>query len=321
MDTLLIKYILGETTKSEMDKVEEWMKSDHAHLQQYQAVSKIWQESKHMEIHSQINEHTAWQNFIQYKDNQEKKHKFVLFNRNKFTQTFKYAAIFILMSIAGFIAFQIIGLPHSNTEVYAQYNNEKVILPDGSIVFLSKDAKIIFPEKFQKNIRNVVLTGEAFFDVYPEANKPFTINANETEIIVTGTSFNVKSSASKTEVIVTTGSVVVKNDHGKINLGPQEKVVVVKGANSPQKILVSEQVFKYYLQNKELVFNATPLSELIPVLEELYDTKIIIEDNGIRNLPLTTRFKNADLSEILHVIATTFNLSIKQSNGSYILYR
>ena len=83
--------------------------------------------------------------------------------------------------------------------------------PDGSIVTLNRNSKLIFPKHFTKNVREVTITGEAFFDVKPNTSKPFIINAGNVQVKVLGTSFNVCAypGTETVEVVVESGKVQV----------------------------------------------------------------------------------------------------------------
>ena len=84
-------------------------------------------------------------------------------------------------------------------------------LPDGSVVALNSNSKLVFPKQFNGDTREVTIEGEAFFDVKPNPEKPFIINAGKAQIKVVGTSFNVSAypETETLEVVVKTGKVQV----------------------------------------------------------------------------------------------------------------
>lgn len=107
----------------------------------------------------------------------------------------------------------------------------KIQLPDGSVVRLNSSSTLTYDKNFGRNIREVSLTGEAFFDVTKDSSHPFIIHTSVIDIKVLGTAFNVKSypndANTETSLIHGKVEVTVKNrSNEKIYLEPYEKLVV-----------------------------------------------------------------------------------------------
>lgn len=69
----------------------------------------------------------------------------------------------------------------------------QVILSDGTKVWINSDSKLEFPDRFHKNVREVKLTGEAYFEVIADPQKPFYVQVGEAKVQVLGTAFNVSA--------------------------------------------------------------------------------------------------------------------------------
>ena len=113
----------------------------------------------------------------------------------------------------------------------------QIQLPDGSVVRLNSSSSLTYDKNFGKNIREVSLTGEAFFDVTKDSSHPFIIHTNVIDIKVLGTAFNVKSypNDANTETSLIRGKVevTVKNRaNERIYLEPNEKLVVANNSGS-----------------------------------------------------------------------------------------
>ena len=105
-------------------------------------------------------------------------------------------------------------------------------LPDGSKVWLNSGSSLKYDKQFGKELREVVLSGEAFFDVVRNAEKPFIIHTTNMDIKVLGTRFNVKSYANdkQSEASLIHGSIEVfikKEGLKKILSEPNHKIVVM----------------------------------------------------------------------------------------------
>jgi Fe2+-dicitrate sensor, membrane component len=199
-------------------------------------------------------------------------------------------------------------------------------LPDGTLVSLNTNTRITYPKKFEGNLREVSIEGEAFFEVKPDKNKPFIIHAGKAQIKVLGTSFcvNAYPEAKQVEVIVQTGKVQVMNKAGEpaqtneLILVPGDRGTLVYASNSLQKTTNPDVNFIAW-KTRNLIFKATSLNEVILNLEKVYKVKISLADPKLNDLLLTAQFNNYPLDFILKVIENTFQLEAQGSNGQYVL--
>lgn len=108
------------------------------------------------------------------------------------------------------------------TFISAKGTTSKLILADGSRVWLNSNSKLTYPSHFSSNKRQVALEGEAYFDVEHQNNKPFIVQANGTGIRVLGTEFNIATNhkSGKTSTTLISGSVEVNNASKTIRLIP-----------------------------------------------------------------------------------------------------
>jgi ferric-dicitrate binding protein FerR (iron transport regulator) len=208
--------------------------------------------------------------------------------------------------------------------------SEKVMdtftLPDGTLVSLNSNTKLIYPKKFGRNTREVTIEGEAFFEVKPNKDKPFIIHAGNAQIKVLGTSFNVNAypESKLVEVTVETGRVQVLNKSNKsvqtneLILTPGDKGTLNYESNSLQKMTNQNPNFLAW-KTHNLVFKATSLDEVIQDLAKVYKVNIRIADSNLNKLLLTAQFNNYSLDFILEVIETTFKIETEKVDGQYIL--
>ncbi|GLU55529.1 FecR family protein [Dyadobacter frigoris] len=196
--------------------------------------------------------------------------------------------------------------------------NEKmsVVLNDGSIVTLSQHSKLSYPEKFEGHLRQVRLTGEAFFAVHRDTLHPFTIRTAALQIRVLGTSFNVaEKSRSITEVVVKSGKVMVASltSKTKLFLGPNEQAVenIQEGKLTKTLVSIPEIVNPDAVKNK-FEFNDIPVSEAFEILQQAYHVEIVYDKQILGNCPLTARLTDQPLFTKLDMICasigTTYHL-------------
>lgn len=311
-DDLLVKYLLKEATDEETAQVQQWIDENEENKKHYEQLKQIWDASEHLIVNSTVDEEDAWSRLQQRIRNEESKKKKVF--------TWKKVTLGIAAGLLLFITAGTFYNLWSHQELTLASNDTVLTdtLSDGTVVTLNKHTTLNFSRKFSGNERGVVLNGEAFFNVAPDKQMPFIIKANESNIKVVGTSFNVNSSAERTEVIVTTGIVEVSKNEDKVVLHPNEKALVSNDRSTILKQLNDDQLYNYYY-SKEFVCNGTPLYKLVDVLSQAYGKEIVIANRNLSNLPLTATFRNESLDDVLTVISETFNISVSQENGKVIL--
>ncbi|QDH79824.1 DUF4974 domain-containing protein [Echinicola soli] len=147
-----------------------------------------------------------------------------------------------------------------------------ITLPDGSTVHLNAGSALEFPDRFSDSLRLVKLTGEAFFDVIKDKDRPFVIISGDNRVKVLGTTFNVKQEKDFSVALVT-GSVEVADDKGnKVFLKPKE--MMVKEANGMifKKEFDPLEVIGW--KDKYLVFKNDSFQEVRRKLEAWYGVEV-----------------------------------------------
>jgi ferric-dicitrate binding protein FerR (iron transport regulator) len=180
-------------------------------------------------------------------------------------------------------------------------------LPDGTSVWLNASSNLTYDENFGNNIREVSLSGEAFFDVVKDPSRPFIIHTKAINIKVLGTEFNVKAYPEDpyTETSLIRGSVEVtikSRPQEKHYLKPNEKMLVVN--DEPEKKLMQKHkeimplittealtydstdntVVETSWVNNHLIFHQNEtFAEMAPRLERWYGVHIIFENQKAAN--------------------------------------
>lgn len=314
-EELIVRYLLGETTTEENTRVTARLATDPTFKKELEDYKTIWNTSQKIAATSTVDTNAAWDRFVQKTKETPKRETKTVALPTKKTSVLKIAAAVLMLVFCGVVGYTIYQQPitvASNDQVLTE------TLPDGTLVTLNKNASISYPRNFEGNTRDVILKGEAFFDVTPNKEKPFMITADETTIKVVGTSFNVKCSEAITEIVVETGIVSVSKKQNEVMLTPNEVAFVHKNKATPIKENNKDQLYNYY-RTKEFICDGTPLWRLVDVLNEAYNTEIIIANNDLKNLPLNTTFHNKSLDYVLDVISETFNIHVIDNDGRKVL--
>ncbi|TAL59879.1 MAG: FecR family protein, partial [Bacteroidetes bacterium] len=155
-------------------------------------------------------------------------------------------------------------------------------LPDGSKIFLNRNTELSYRANFGKHGRNVSLTGEAFFEISPDASKPFIIEAGKASIKVVGTSFNVitKNSECAVEVFVKTGKVILSDNSGSLSMELDPGFVGTMDSKISGKALNRDPNYLSW-NTGLLVYNGQKLDVVFKDLKRVYNMDIIADDPNI----------------------------------------
>lgn len=192
-----------------------------------------------------------------------------------------------------------------NVLTTSKQGNIKVVLYDGSHVWLNAGSELRYPNTFVENQRVVYLKGEAYFDVTKDQNHPFIVKTISSEISVLGTSFNVNARENSCVTTLVEGRVRMR--HGmkdSVELHAGQQALFTEGG----KIRVQDVDTRYYTSwmDNMFAFRETPLREIANVLEEWYGCKCRFENSALEDIPYTTMVERyADVDSVLQILAGT----------------
>ncbi|WP_316841556.1 FecR family protein [Pedobacter gandavensis] len=187
----------------------------------------------------------------------------------------------------------------------------ELLLPDGSKVWLSSGSVFKYPKKFSKANRTVeLIDGRAFFEVKHQKSQPFIVKTNSLNVVVLGTSFDVRAykKEGSTKVSVVTGKVgiTLKGPEEKpaVMLLPKQQVVLSDIQNHLIKAKAPEIAVNAWC-NSKLVFEQETLANVFSVLEKKYKVKIIAEDPSLYEERISITLGDQHLSEIMFMLGFT----------------
>ena len=197
----------------------------------------------------------------------------------------------------------------------------QVVLPDGSKVWLNAESTLKFSVPFQKNIRNVDLQGEAYFEVTKNQERPFVVHSGNVEVKVLGTRFDCKAfEEDKTiEVILEEGKVAlnpnVASGQDESVLKPGDRAVIEKATGKTQ--IRNEEIGKYIAwHNGKLVFDNTSMAEVASMLERWYGVEVVVKDPDIFKYRFTTTFDNESIFHVIELLSLSSPIQMKYVQAS-----
>ena len=190
----------------------------------------------------------------------------------------------------------------------------RVVLSDGTKVWINSGSELTFPMNFGKGERVVELKGEAYFDVAKEAERPFVVCVNGVDVTALGTEFNIAAVQGGDEVLTTlvNGSVRVVNEEGAdCILAPAEQAVCKKGVVGIEVQKVNTNLYTSW-KDGYYAFDKQPLGEIMRTLERWYDIHVVFADSVAGKLRFSGRLKRyEDIDNLLTMIKLTNDVNFE----------
>lgn len=320
-DNTIIKYITGEATPEEMKVVEDWIRQSAENRKYFQYYQEIWKNTPRASM-PDFKEDEALKKVNARLDNKVSEKSKTSF------QLLKIAASILLFLSAGYFTYQLI-LPDdvSNQLVTLSLGNAKkeIKLADGTSVWLNKNSTLSYPREFKGKTREVVLEGEAFFDVVSSPRKPFIVKTGNTSTKVLGTRFNVRASLATgtTEVAVEEGKVALTaenpaEENPTVTLTAGDKGKYIKDKNELTKTKIESMNYNAW-QTGILRFQDTNLKTAIEDIGNYYEVDIQVEDKDLMDREFTSTFKERDLNEVLKILELTLDVEVIRTGRSYTI--
>src|ERR1035438_10431303 len=331
---LLFRIIEGKSNPADIKLFNKWLEQSDNNAVEYESLKFLWKKTGFYKAPEIPNPDLMWDNIIEKINNPHNSIK----EGFDFSSLIKIAAV-ILVAVSVIIFYHHIretSLPGNYNEPNSvdfsteeivnnnlvTHNGEKItcVLPDSSVVHLNSESKLNYPEYFSGNMRIVELTGEAYFSVKHDKNRPFIVKTGNSQVTVTGTEFNKRNRNSDTKIVVSKGSVKVLSlsSRKQENLKKGDMVQLDSSGNITPPVQVN---LKYYLawRVNKLAFMHTPLKEVMAEIERTYNVKAEFLRDSAKNRTLTGIFETDSLEKVLSVLSLTLDLNISKKGMKIII--
>ena len=349
-EQLIIRFLLGQATREEMDLLKAWLEADEKNGDLFSEFQNIWNMDR---VHRELTPAVEKKDWEQLRLRMQSAQKPVVpidtRNPGLMKKWLRVAAVFLVGFAISWFVFDVFSPDHNIAGVYNEIttplgSNSTVMLPDGTKIILNAGSKLRYPQAFEKQRREVFLEGEAFFNVTADPNRKFLVNTPDITIKVYGTRFNVKAYASdktvETTLVEGKISVIPKSIRGKKNnkeiiLIPNQRLVLNKEVNSKNdlepedrsntdvnrslqvpKLIISKRVDpEYYTSWKDgrLIIKSERLDNLAVKLERRYNVRIHFKDEEVKKYRFTGIIEDETVEQVFDAIkiASKINYKIK----------
>lgn len=311
--------LLSEEKSNDSDILNQFIADDSNNTE------KQWKELKNMNSNKEINVDKAWNKVYAKIDIKTQTTKKLPAGKNLTGKSIlKVAAVVIILLSIGSAVIYINNSGVLSKQITIMTSNDQknlnIVLPDGSNISLNRNTELSYHKNFEKTGRAVKLNGEAFFEITPDASKPFTIDAGDANVKVTGTSFNVitRNNESAVEVFVKTGNVILTDNTGSRSLNLDPGFIGKMNSEISEKIINEDP--NYMSWNTGLLkYNGQKLDIVFADLKRVYNMNIVADDSLILDNMWTSPINNQQEETIIRLICTSFNLNYTKDGSVYHL--
>jgi transmembrane sensor len=324
-ESLCIKAITGNITPDEQKILDKFLSESEENKNEFENLQSVWNKSEIIEVPELPDPEIEWLGLnarIRNYENSEKE-KVYIYKKSGSGFLFKFrpvisAALFIILFLSIWFVWNLeIKKPDFKLVSTGNKEHKEINLADGSHVLLNCGSSLRFPESFNGNERRIILNGEGFFSVAKDG-RPFIILTDNAAVTVLGTKFNVRSRDGKTQVYVKDGKVNLAQQNLNrtgVVLSKGELSTVIKNGMPALPVDVDPDPQLGWMEGK-LVFNHTPLPEIIEEMERFYDVQILLRDNSLKSYSLTGSFKSSQIENVLNMICLALDLDYSKAPES-----
>ena len=199
-----------------------------------------------------------------------------------------------------------------------------LVLSDGTRVWMNSDSRLKYPVMFSSNKREVILSGEAYFDVVKDKSAPFIVKTESGNIEVLGTEFNIKCYSDEDALVTTLVNGKVKFDDGinpSVILKPEEQLIFEKenGQSIVRKVNVNHYIS---WKDNRLSFQGETLDMIMKTLSRWYNVEVVFEDSTLKALEFSGNLnKFTNIQEFLSLFELGVNVKFEVRNRTVYVRR
>ncbi len=331
IDELISDFLSAELSSEEQKRLDAWISESEENWNYFMQRQEIWFSSLHPQASERYNAEKAFEVFKKRID-RPKKHKKGFLKRQGMKSIFKYAAAISILIMISYFSYwegqEQITDALTKVQVEAPAGSQaRVNLPDGTTVLLNAGSSLVYAQDFGLKERMVKLQGEGYFEVAHNAQIPFYVQTKELKVKVLGTKFNVCDYPEDTKAVVSLleGKVALDNlidEKAKFTLHPNERVVLDKQDGEMIKENADAASDVLWAKGK-LVFQDTPLAEVVKILERTYGVKISADDELLKNNFLfcgSFNISEQNVQDVLSVLSATGRIHYILQENDIIIY-
>lgn len=330
-DILISKYLNGNLSADERRQFNQWIEEKPEHRKIVADYQLLWSKAEGEGLSDQFDTEKALKRI---------KHKIPMFaHRYRWRNISNVAAVIMAVALITSSMIFYFGADQqqaANQNIVMQEvttafgTRSKFQLPDNSTVHLNSGSKLVFPSSFGKENRTVLLSGQAYFEVTKDTDKPFIVKTGAMQVKVLGTEFDLQAYENSDEISTTLvhGKIVLERVTGE-QLTPLSELIpgerAIYNLDKQRLSINMEEETEKYTAWKEgrLVFFNDPISEVALKLGNWYNVEVILKNPKLKSYHFTATFTDEPIEQVLTLLSKsspihyTIQRAEKKTDNSY----
>lgn len=304
-------YIQNRANNEQIKRLSNWINTNRE--------IALWLEQQIMTSSSAIDSEVQMRMLMNITDaigtnDRQKPHYRTLFNK-----WMRVAALFILPLLTAATMYLIMSETETPSPLIVAVDRGQkanITLPDGSKVWLNSESELTYSTDFNLRKRELLLNGEAYFEVAHNPGKPFIVRCNDMSVEALGTTFSVKAYAEDNIIssILMSGKILVTTPAGENILEPNERIQYDKKKQKAMKSEVTNATDFAGWMNNGLRFEDESLEEIAKSIQRVYNVNIVFSDEKSKGYRFTGTIPNDSLEGFLKMITIASPVSYKINN-------
>lgn len=321
----IAKRIAGEDSDEDSYSVEGWLNEKPVNKEIFIRLNEIWNfREPSLDKHYSLFESIKRKIYV-YENRP---------TRSYYNSTlFKIAAVLMLFLISNFLVYKFTeNIQNRSINTYQEVivprgNRMKITLPDSSSIWLNNETKLRYASNFGKGIREVELSGEAYFDVKHDVSRPFIVKVGNQRIKVLGTRFSVNAYPEDhmIETSLISGSIVFSSDksidgNSEIKLVPGYSLLYDKQNNSISTAKIQPSFYNYW-ENGVYSFKDESFESLSVKIKRIFNVEVVFESSFLKTKTYTGSINiNDNIFILMEAITKTSKEPIEYKFNKNVIY-
>ncbi len=294
--SLIARVLAGEASEAERRRLDSWRRQCPSNEREYQEYVRTWRLAALDEAYGPVPAPPQFSEIADRGDRRRGQSLQLIPKTTRMLDSWRWiaaAAMGVLIVAVGAVFLETID-ERGTVFAAGPHQSRTVALDDGSIVRLAPSSRIVVSAD---NQRDVELVGRAFFAVVPDSSRPFVVHARAGEVLVLGTRFEVSAGDDSLRIVVVEGRVDVNADGQQVAVSGGEVTYIARGS-APAAPRGSDVWKLLDWPEGLLLFQATPLADVIREIESHFGIPMAIRDRTLATRSVTAWFENETFDEV-----------------------
>ncbi len=308
-DRLLQRYLEGKASEQERIKMEAWLETMKTEDTTNLELTREDENKLFSKITDNLN---SVQDVTDFRPGQKEK-----LTTNQWLSGI--AAALLILTVVSYVMWSQLVTHPDKVQVATERGVEKIILNDGTLVWLRGKSKLVYFEKPDQNLRYTELEGEALFEVAKDPGHPFVIQFGDFTIKVVGTSFTVKT-GNDIELNVLTGKVNLSSTKNAIGIDVESnQKVIFKNNGEIEKQSLAQIEISRITSNTEynMQFTNASMEDVFKKIGDKFNVSVSLSNSQIGKCRITADFTDHSLDNTLQMITEVLDVNYSK-NGSTV---